>query len=1165
MTGQNVECSLENGLVCKGQCFDYEIRIFCDCGDAPKPIPETTQRAVTLKIPVIPIVPVIPVTTPKYEIAKVCDPSVPNVEHPESCNKFLQCVMGRNGSFIYTEKTCGASMMFNPVSMVCDWPTSVLAVKPNCEQSEVPKTQCPVGYVWSECAIPCKRACNYYGTVLTVNGNCTTASNDCLPGCLPADAAVQCEYPKLWRDWKSCVDISACTCFGPNNEQLKPGMTVKISDCKTCQCINNEFICTDTPCVATTRMPIKLVHTTLEPDAEVLITGQRTSQWPQPQSTTKKSVVIVQEVPYYITVCDPSIPHVEHPNSCYKFLHCVPSANGSFVYAVKTCYPANMFNPVSMVCDWPDSVKRLKPSCGIDPGEIEIWEVSERTTTTKRTIQLQVTKPAEHPDYFQDKTPVYIRICDPSVPTVAHPKSCFKYLECKKAPNGSYIYAEGMCQTGSMYNPATAKCDVPSNVAKVNPKCATDPGEQEFWEVIIQKYTRFVVPTTPIGFYGTTTRPTFIQTVTYGPSTWRPVQPTVPARYAYYLTLCDPSVPHIEHPNSCYKFLHCMPAPNGSFVYAVKTCYPDMMYNPVSMTCDWPDSVKKLKPNCGIDPGETEIWEYTSTTPKGPVPIQEVTQTRPTTPPPYAQATDRVVKVVPTTGHVTQSVHTLPPLDRPRPTIPSPIIHTTPAKQVAYYLTLCDPTTPHVEHPNSCYKFLHCMQAPNGSFVYAIKTCYPDMMFNPISMVCDWPDSVKRLKPVCGVNPGEEVIWEYKTTTKWHESYTTEPFTIETIDWGEFTDFPTFSVTPKYFEECDLNITPYNEHFDGCHKFLQCVVSPDGISVYEERSCGNNLFFNPHTGDCDSKANVEAVKPACKNNPGPVGPPEIIGPRPVKPGLVTTRRPPKIKPTRRPTTQAPVPVATESTLTPLILLPSTVTPPMYCAENQMVPLLHLLPASAFSSSSNLGQAFRPDTARLEARPSEGSMGSWSPLKNDLNQYIQIEFPQPIPIYGVIVRGSPLLSQYVTSFKILYSLNGHVYHVMADPHGNPQIFSGSVDQTTPVKNIFPVPTEAKIIRLYPLSWHESIALRLELLGCQRDPTRPITLPPAVTTPPSTTPSYVPPPVTKIVPEVLIPVTVHQPIQPLCDDPLGVENSKLSPNQITFRLVKQSSIKLNCCVA
>lgn len=184
------------------------------------------------------------------------------------------------------------------------------------------------------------------------------------------------------------------------------------------------------------------------------------------------------------------------------------------------------------------------------------------------------------------------------------------------------------------------------------------------------------------------------------------------------------------------------------------------------------------------------------------------------------------------------------------------------------------------------------------------------------------------------------------------------------------------------------------------------------------------------------------------------------------------------------------------------------------------------------------------------------MGNWSPLQNDLNQYLQIEFPQPIPIYGVVVRGSPILSQYVTSYKVLYSYNdGVFYHVIEDEHGNPQIFSGSIDSNKAVKSIFKTPVEAKYVRIYPLSWEGSIALRLEILGCQKDPAKPpIVIPPVG---PST-------PISIIIPSTLSSITaatfgvtppsvftISPSIKPMCDDPMGVENSQLSPNQVKFR--------------
>ena len=216
-TGQNVECSLERGLVCKGQCFDFEIRVYCECGDVTKPTIIRTLPKLTTVIPVQP-----------ESYIKMCDPSIPNVEHPFSCSKYLQCIMAQNGSFVYTEKTCGDSMMFNPKSMVCDWPASVKSIKPKCGSLSVElskpikyERKCPTGYVYSDCAIPCNRACNYYKQQLHISGNCTLASSDCIPGCMPVGSALTCEYPKLWRDSQSCVNLQSCTCIGPNDQILK--------------------------------------------------------------------------------------------------------------------------------------------------------------------------------------------------------------------------------------------------------------------------------------------------------------------------------------------------------------------------------------------------------------------------------------------------------------------------------------------------------------------------------------------------------------------------------------------------------------------------------------------------------------------------------------------------------------------------------------------------------------------------------------------------------------------------------------------------------------------------------------------------------------------------------------------------------------------------------
>jgi len=1156
-----VECSLERGLVCKGQCFDFEIRIYCECGDSTSPKPQITTRSpekrTTFPIIAIPIVPIAVVKKPTY--IKICDPNVPNVEHPLSCSKFLQCVMAQNGTFIYAEKTCGDSMMFNPKAMVCDWPASVKAIKPKCGTTpeEIVKPQCPPNYVWSECAIPCNRACNYYGKQLRLAGNCTSASNDCLSGCLPLGSAVTCDYPKVWRDWKSCVELASCTCVGPNNEQLKPGQVIKISECQTCQCINNEYICADTPCA---RETIRKQVVTPKP-------GGKT------QIITEEETIIEQIfTPEYITVCDPSVPHVEHPNSCYKFLHCQPARDGSWVYAVKTCYPDMMFNPQSMICDWPASVKAIKPNCGINPGEIEIWELKTKqvitsprpgTTSSSRVTPRVTEKPLKivsvpskpqfvvepttgEVGYGSERIPHYIRICNPNVPHIEHPNSCYKFLHCQQAANGSWVYAVKTCYPDMMYNPQAMVCDWPASVKAMKPSCGVNPGEIEIWELkVIEK----IITQRP----GTVTEKT-LKIVSSSPRPQyvietedKDVVDYAGGRIPHYIRICNPSVPHIEHPNSCYKFLHCQQAANGSWVYAVKTCYPDMMYNPQAMVCDWPASVKAMKPSCGVNPGEIEIWELKV--------IEQVITSRPGTTSSSRvtpRVTEKPLKIVsvpskpqfvvePTTGEVGYAGGRIP-----------------------HYIRICDPSVPHIEHPNSCYKFLHCQPAPNGSWVYVVKTCYPDTMFNPQSMICDWPASVAAIKPNCGVNPGEIEIWEYISTERPLQSLTspgsrTSPSSrvtpgikivpdTRTSPKPFATDKPTKK--PQFFVEttqpeviafaedkvpyfiriCDPRV-PQVEHPESCYKFLLCQKSPNGTFVYAEKSCGDNLMFNPQIKDCDWPPNVQKIKPVCGKGL------EILN-------QVTSRKPEQITTT----------TTTSTPLLPVIIVQSTVTPPSFCDQTKLVPLLPLLPDSAFTASSSLGPAFMPEAARLDSKSNGDSAGSWVSKTNDLNQYLQIEFPQSIPVYGVIVRGSPILDQYVTSFKILHSFDGQTFHVLDDTNNRPQIFSGSVDPRTPVKSMFKVPVEAKLIRIYPISWNGNIALRTELLGCQKT-TYPITFGPVLTT---TTRKPI---IAVTQPQLFAEITttvisIIVPEKPMCDDPLGVENSQISPNQITFSSIKDS---------
>lgn len=210
-TGQDVECSADRGLICNGPCDDYEMRVYCDCG---------------LKTPKKP---------PKLrKLDSVCDPTIPHVEYPGSCYKFRHCQPKADGGWSYAIKTCGPSMMYNPLTMTCDHIANVVAMKPECggrnvdndsvedsyeDNNEIPN-QCPPGQTWSECAVPCRRACLYYGSLLMKNGLCKHSSNECEPGCVDKNFKL-CKKGLFWRDQGTCVELSDCTCMSLSGQIVK--------------------------------------------------------------------------------------------------------------------------------------------------------------------------------------------------------------------------------------------------------------------------------------------------------------------------------------------------------------------------------------------------------------------------------------------------------------------------------------------------------------------------------------------------------------------------------------------------------------------------------------------------------------------------------------------------------------------------------------------------------------------------------------------------------------------------------------------------------------------------------------------------------------------------------------------------------------------------------
>lgn len=242
-TGEDAECSLERGLYCDGLCHDYEIRVLCDCDDIIEVFTLPTvshgdrRRFSTPSPSASRMIQSTTMSTPTTHDA--CNPAVPHVEFPGDCYKFLHC-QPMDGSWKYVEKTCGPSMMFNPLAMICDWPASVLAMKPSCGQMRILETStsklqiieikdCPAGKIWSDCALPCGRTCHFYGKFLNRNGACLNGHSACEAGCVDEGTVASCPSGQLWRDNRMCVGIADCTCESDDGKLVKVSFEVRNS------------------------------------------------------------------------------------------------------------------------------------------------------------------------------------------------------------------------------------------------------------------------------------------------------------------------------------------------------------------------------------------------------------------------------------------------------------------------------------------------------------------------------------------------------------------------------------------------------------------------------------------------------------------------------------------------------------------------------------------------------------------------------------------------------------------------------------------------------------------------------------------------------------------------------------------------------------------------
>lgn len=456
----------------------------------------------------------------------------------------------------------------------------------------------------------------------------------------------------------------------------------------------------------------------------------------------------------------------------------------------------------------------------------------------------------------------------------------------------------------------------------------------------------------------------------------------------------------------------------------------------------------------------------------------------------------------------------------------------------------CDIAQPNSPHPTNCQLFYQCVPTLTG-YELVEKECGPGTLYNSEIYVCDWPTEVLRTRPECSVTSGRttqtsgRTEWSSNTGSHYENTLSTTVKKIVSTT-NVCKDGETWSDcaiqcarTCQYYHHILITQGHCGEGTDcisGCvsidrptcpsHKFwrdgITCVEanhcscrSHDGSSVApgairKESDCETcQCINNYYTCDTTFCSNISGHEVTVGTGRGPETTTQLP--------LSTTSR----------NTWGTSPVTWSSVSEQTILLHSTVTPPGECAN--YAPLIrNLRKEVTVRASGNRNSVLRSEDLLVHT---EGTLllskKFWEPEMLDADQWLDIEFNKPEPIYGVILQGGVFEDKFVTSYKVLFSEDGQIFSYVLDREKQPRVFRGPVDKVQSVKQKFYQPIEARIIRINPLTWHNGIAVKVEVLGCQDHAMSMTTM--------KTTTSEI--------------------VRPVCEDSMGLDNGLMTMQQVS----------------
>lgn len=149
-------------------------------------------------------------------------------------------------------------------------------------------------------------------------------------------------------------------------------------------------------------------------------------------------------------------------------------------------------------------------------------------------------------------------------------------------------------------------------------------------------------------------------------------------------------------------------------------------------------------------------------------------------------------------------------------------------------------------------------------------------------------------------------------------------------------------------------------------------------------------------------------------------------------------------------------------------------------KNNTIPDSQITASSSYKTLNLRAFGWYPHLGRLD---NHGKINAWTAQSNSAREWLQVDLGTQKQVTGIITQGARDFGhiQYVASYKVAHSDDGVQWTIYKE-QGTSKVFQGNLDNNSHKKNIFERPFMARYVRVLPVSWHNRITLRLELLGC-----------------------------------------------------------------------------------